>query len=485
VAARAAPKRRHAEEPTPPCRALRSREQRKGAGQGCHCCLRRRRHRSGGCGRPGGQGSRARGDAQLHVPGRSLGTRMGGARQFDVRRLGHGGFPGRARRDAGRDPPAQGRWAGRHPRGRGSVRTDRCAGRHDALGHGRDAGFHAGTATTGGACANARFAAVLPGRGHQRPRQGYGAQAGCRAHESRSLASPDGAGGAGGRARHPRWRVERFSRSRRLFGRMPAGRGTGLRRQDADPPGPDRGRAGGILAIDRRGGGGRDASSRPSPTRQMPAGASSRSMDGWWKGCIWSRQTRYWAKWEADLGKVQGLTIVPRGRHVIRAGVVSDKPTAFVFLGRQRIKDLVFSRTTVEEAINAASAWISTQTADMIKSRRAPHVASQREYEEFLATSELSDHETEMLRFHARNASATMGQIAGALGWDYSAGNLHYGQLGMKVANELGLSPRTRADGTKIGISSIGDDGPRGEDGNYVLAMHPELRAALQSAGLC
>lgn len=185
------------------------------------------------------------------------------------------------------------------------------------------------------------------------------------------------------------------------------------------------------------------------------------------------------------MAKVEGLSIVTRGRHVIRAGVVSGKPTAFVFLGRQRIRDLEFSGATVDEAIDAASNWISARTADLIKSRRAPHIASQKEYEEFLASTELSDHETEMLRFHARKESATMGQIAGAMGWDYSAGNLHYGQLGMKFVTELGLSPRIREDGTKIGISSIGDDGPRGEDGNYVLAMHPELKAALQTTGLC
>jgi len=183
--------------------------------------------------------------------------------------------------------------------------------------------------------------------------------------------------------------------------------------------------------------------------------------------------------------KVEGLSVVSRGRHVIRAGVVSGKPIAYVSLGRQKIKDFEFSGATVEEAITAASTWINTRTTDLIKSRRAPHIASQIEYEELLASSELSEHETEMLRFHARNESATMGQIAGALGWDYSAGNLHYGQLGIKFANALGLSPRTRLGGTKIGISAIGDDGPREEDGNYVLVMHPELRAALQSAGLC
>lgn len=185
------------------------------------------------------------------------------------------------------------------------------------------------------------------------------------------------------------------------------------------------------------------------------------------------------------MGKVEGLLVVSRGRHAIRAGVVSGKPIAYVFLGRQKIKDREFSGASVEEAIDAASTWINTRTADLIESRRAPHIASETEYEEFLASNELSDHETDMLRFHARNESATMGQIAGTLGWDYSAGNLHYGQLGMKMAHELGLSPRTRADGTKIGISAIGDDGPRAEDGNYVLRMHRELRAALQSAGLC
>jgi hypothetical protein len=139
---------------------------------------------------------------------------------------------------------------------------------------------------------NSLRAAGLPRRRHQRPRQGNGAQA------------------RAGRANLvpwlSRWCWPRgpatstcstacrtiFAISKPLRPNAVRAR-TGLRRQDADPSGPDRGGARRLLAVGRGSGRGRGivAAFAGPATR---ARASSSSTDAWSKGCIWNRRAAAW-----------------------------------------------------------------------------------------------------------------------------------------------------------------------------------------------
>ena len=74
------------------------------------------------------------------------------------------------------------------------------------------------------------------------------------------------AGRPGRRHRDPRRRLQRREGHRRLPGRVPAGPRDGLRRQDADPPRPGRGRQRGVRAV----------ASRPSRTPAASSGLGGR-----------------------------------------------------------------------------------------------------------------------------------------------------------------------------------------------------------------
>lgn len=108
------------------------------------------------------------------------------------------------------------------------------------------------------------------------------------------------------------------------------------------------------------------------------------------------------------------------------------------------------------------------------------------DYATALAAIKMSEAQRRMLEFHygAHNRTATYTELANAAGWDdYRTANLHYGNLGRVLGEQLGMSP-VMWNGTPFYSGSIGLGSMfKSEESHFQITMHHELAKAIERLG--
>ena len=131
------------------------------------------------------------------------------------------------------------------------------------------------------------------------------------------------------------------------------------------------------------------------------------------------------------------------------------------------------------EGLDAAKAHIDSTFAELEGDRRAAHIGTVEGYLEVLNTQELSKHEAVMLSAHraAEGRRMTAQQLADVAGWKrYSSANLHYGKLGKRIVEQLGLE--VEEDSSHAYTRAIGEY----DDASSEWVMHEELAEAMEKA---
>lgn len=117
--------------------------------------------------------------------------------------------------------------------------------------------------------------------------------------------------------------------------------------------------------------------------------------------------------------------------------IIANKTGAMVYPDKHEIE-----ADSLEVALKDAKEWVDTKYQARHKDRRKPHIGTVDDYTEAFGALSLGAHENAMLSAH-RNApdrKLTAPDLAEAAGWDGAGpANIHYGNLGRKVAEYLGL----------------------------------------------
>ena len=130
--------------------------------------------------------------------------------------------------------------------------------------------------------------------------------------------------------------------------------------------------------------------------------------------------------------------------------------------------------------LEEAKSWVDIRFSELEGSRRDGHIGTVEGYKEMLATQELSKHERVMLLAHrtAEGRRMTAQQLADVAGWKrYSSANLHYGRLGKRIKEQLGLD--IREESSHAYTTAIGDY----DEATQEWVMHEELAEALEVLG--
>ena len=151
--------------------------------------------------------------------------------------------------------------------------------------------------------------------------------------------------------------------------------------------------------------------------------------------------------------------------------IVHNKTGARILAG-----DGTLAHPDTFDDLAAAKGWVDTRFSELEGDRRAGHIGTREGYREMLNTQELSKHEAVMLSAHraAEGRKMTAQQLADVAGWKrYSSANLHYGRLGKRIAEQLGLD--IKEDSSHAWTHAIGEY----DDETSEWTMHEELAGAL------
>lgn len=99
--------------------------------------------------------------------------------------------------------------------------------------------------------------------------------------------------------------------------------------------------------------------------------------------------------------------------------------------------------SSIEESVENAKAYINSKYSEREKQRVAPHIGTVDDYAEALNALKLGSHELAMLSAHysADERRLTAAELAKSAGWnDFSSANSHYGRLGKRIAEQVGLN---------------------------------------------
>jgi hypothetical protein len=147
--------------------------------------------------------------------------------------------------------------------------------------------------------------------------------------------------------------------------------------------------------------------------------------------------------------------------------------------------DLIGNKDRTAMAIDNASRDAKHQSS--AAQRRRPNVGTVEEYESAFNSAGLKDYHLKMLRAHAAAGTLTTTKLAEAAGWrGYKPANLHYGNLGKKIAKLIGLELKPRKNGTLIGIAALATARDEADEssGHFQWEIHNEVKEALHRLGL-
>jgi len=118
--------------------------------------------------------------------------------------------------------------------------------------------------------------------------------------------------------------------------------------------------------------------------------------------------------------------------------IIANKTGAMVYPDKH-----VIEADSLETALEEAKGWVDTKYQSRHKDRRKPHIGTEDDYAEAFDALALGAHEEAMLKAHraAPDRKMTALDLAKAAGWKGAGpANIHYGNLGRRVAEYLGLN---------------------------------------------
>ena len=190
------------------------------------------------------------------------------------------------------------------------------------------------------------------------------------------------------------------------------------------------------------------------------------------------------------------------GRYEIKSGPLKGEWAANAYRHKSLVAKAVGSSR--EDAVESVKAGLARIEAIELSERDEEGAPSAKEYERaFLEIlPRVSAGYIAMLRAHlaAPDQLISATKLAAAAGYEgYEGANLHYGKLGCLLAEEIGFSPPTRADGTEIWTCSIARDPGLDTDfpettfvdgllrqmetGHFEWQMRPQVVQALRALG--
>lgn len=131
--------------------------------------------------------------------------------------------------------------------------------------------------------------------------------------------------------------------------------------------------------------------------------------------------------------------------------------------------------------LTAAKAHIDSTFSELEADRRKAHIGTMEGYLEALNTQPLSKHEHVMLTAHcnAEGRRMTAQQLADVAGWKrYSSANTHYGKLGRRIAEQLGLA--IDGDDSHAWTHALGEF----DEDTREWVLHEELADAMEAANV-
>jgi hypothetical protein len=118
--------------------------------------------------------------------------------------------------------------------------------------------------------------------------------------------------------------------------------------------------------------------------------------------------------------------------------IIANKTGAMIYPDKHVIKS-----DSIDAALKTAKDWIDTKYLSRHKDRRKPHIGTVEDYAEAFDALALGAHEETLLKAHrqAPDRKLTALDLSKAAGWKRAGpANIHYGNLGRRVAEFLGLN---------------------------------------------
>lgn len=118
--------------------------------------------------------------------------------------------------------------------------------------------------------------------------------------------------------------------------------------------------------------------------------------------------------------------------------IIANATGAMIYPDKHR-----FDADGMENVMHIAKAWIDAKYQERSKSRRAPHIGTIDDYAEALNSLSLGKHEHAMLVAHRKavGRKLTALELSNSAGWEgVGPANIHYGYLGRRIAEHLGLA---------------------------------------------
>lgn len=183
---------------------------------------------------------------------------------------------------------------------------------------------------------------------------------------------------------------------------------------------------------------------------------------------------------------------IDHGRYLIRTGPMAGGWAAQAFLGKKQVGDRQVG-SSKEEVIEKTSQMLDEREARIVSGRGADGSPSADEYAEaFARLGKLPPSYEAMLDAHlaAPDNRITATQLANAAGYEnFNGANLHYGKLGLMLAEELNFNPPRRADGTVIWTATLAtwldaaepSAESQSHDEHFIWIMRPQVVEALQA----
>lgn len=173
--------------------------------------------------------------------------------------------------------------------------------------------------------------------------------------------------------------------------------------------------------------------------------------------------------------------------HVIGA-VIKGSAKAIAYKGKPPKKEFGSEGVTVEEAVKNVCDMVKARQELLSRGRRKDggfEIGATEEFLEALQMIDLNSKERSMLKAHtfAPGATLTTAEIAAAADYkEFSSANMHYGKLGRKIGEMMGIkAPKgIRGNVTVYTRYLAWGDEDQPHDQHWRWTMYPELVEALK-----
>jgi hypothetical protein len=181
------------------------------------------------------------------------------------------------------------------------------------------------------------------------------------------------------------------------------------------------------------------------------------------------------------------LQEIKHGRYLIRAGKLKSGPKGFAFLGDKKVLEV--SAKNVEKVIENLKNQLDKIDMSEKQGRRAPHIATVKEYTNAFSSINLPAGHVAMLTAHAsaQNQTMTLAELARAVDYeDQNGAQVQYGTLAKKIIDFCNLEPRQEEGWQEPNFTSSLAEDVEGDfvNSRWAWRMHDEVVEALKSLNM-